>query len=60
LISWISLGRYLLPAIGAYIVLAKALDHVPWPQMIKIGVVAISSILLTMLVIMFGHGYWVI
>lgn len=59
-ISWISLGRYLLPAIGVYIVIARAVENSPGAQVAKMAMVTLSSLLLAMLLIMFGHGYWVI
>src|SRR5690606_7700321 len=59
-LSWISLGRYLLPAIGVYIVIARVVDALPVSHVVKMGIVSLSSILLTMLLIMFGHGHWVI
>jgi hypothetical protein len=60
LFSWISLGRYLLPAIGVYLVLAIMLEQSSWREVIKPMFYVCSACLLVMLLIMFGHGYWVI
>jgi Gpi18-like mannosyltransferase len=58
--SLISLGRYLLPAIGVYIVLAVVLVRPGWPSLIRQAGVICSVMLLTMLTILFAHDYWVI
>jgi Gpi18-like mannosyltransferase len=58
--SLISLGRYLLPAIGVYIVLAFVLVRPGLPSLIRQAGVICSVMLLTMLTILFAHDYWVI
>ncbi|HEU0165821.1 MAG TPA: mannosyltransferase family protein [Thermomicrobiales bacterium] len=58
--TWVSLGRYLLPAIGFYVIAAWFLSKPfwrGWPR--EIAIVG-STVMLTMLTILFGHGYWVI
>lgn len=60
LVSWISLGRYLLPAIGVYIVIALAIERSPWREPLRMLLLLPSAMLLVMLLIMFGHGHWVI
>lgn len=58
--SLISLGRYLLPAIGVYVVLGVLACRPGWPSwMYQVGVIC-SGCLLAMLTILFSQGYWVI
>jgi len=58
--TWVSLGRYLLPAIGFYIVAAILLTRPGWRDWPRELAVVSSSLLLTMLTILFGHGFWAI
>jgi len=58
--TWVSLGRYLLPAIGFYIVAAILLTRPGWREWPRELVVVSSSLLLTMLTILFAHGFWTI
>ena len=58
--TWVSLGRYLLPAIGFYIVAAILLSRPGWREWPRDLVLVGSSLLLTMLTILFGHGFWAI
>jgi hypothetical protein len=58
--TWVSLGRYLLPAIGFYIVAAILLTRPGWREWPRELVVVSSSLLLTMLTILFAHGFWAI
>ncbi|HVL25182.1 MAG TPA: mannosyltransferase family protein [Thermomicrobiales bacterium] len=60
LTTWISLGRYLLPAIGFYMVAAVLLTRPGWRDVPRELVVVVSTILLTALTILFGHAAWVI
>jgi len=58
--TWVSLGRYLLPAIGFYVVLAWLLTKPGWRSWPRDVVLVTSSLLLAMLTILFGHGFWAI
>lgn len=58
--TWVSLGRYLLPAIGFYIVAAILVNRPAWREWPRDLAVVGSSLLLTMLTILFSHGFWVI
>lgn len=60
LMTWVSLGRYLLPAIGFYIVAAILLTRPGWREWPRDIVIAGSTVLLTMLTILFSHGFWTI
>jgi hypothetical protein len=58
--TWVSLGRYLLPAVGVFLVAGALLTRprlVGWPRdAIVIG----SAILLSLLTVLFAHGFWVV
>ncbi len=58
--TWVSLGRYLLPAIGFYIVAAILLTRSGWREWPRDIVVVSSTMLLTMLTVLFAHGFWTI
>ncbi len=58
--TWISLGRYLLPAFGFYIVAAILLSQPRWRSWPKDVVVISSTILLAMLTMLYGLSFWVI
>ena len=58
--SWISLGRYLLPAIGVYIVLALWIERSRFREALLLAIVSVSLMLLSLLLVMFGHAHWVI
>jgi hypothetical protein len=60
IMTWVSLGRYLLPAIGIYFVAGRWLAdprRSPWTRE---WITAASVITLTTLTILFAHGFWVI
>jgi len=58
--TWISMGRYLLPAIGFYVTFAILLTRAGWNGWPRDLAIASSCILLAMLTLLFGHGFWVI
>ncbi len=58
--TWVSLGRYLLLGIGVYIVAAVLLTRPEWRAWPRDLTIAGSSLLLTMLTILFAHGFWAI
>ncbi len=58
--TWVSLGRYLLPAIGVYMVAGEILTRPRfsgWPRDL---ILATATILLAALAILFAHGFWVV
>jgi len=59
-ITWVSLGRYLLPAIGLYLAAAliihSGVDR-PW---LRDGILACSTVIMTGLAILYAHGFWVV
>lgn len=59
-VTWVSLGRYLLPAVGVYIVAGLMLTQPRWPPWVRDGIVVGSAILLAVLAVLYGHGFWVV
>lgn len=58
--TWVSLGRYLMPAFGVWLVGGLLLTHPRlsgWP---RDAMVASSAILLSLLTVLFAHGFWTI
>jgi len=58
--TWVSLGRYLMPAFGVFIAAAVVLSHpktAGWP---RDAVIASSAVLLSLLTVLFAHGFWVV
>lgn len=58
--TWNSLGRYLLPALGVYIVAAMLLNRPGWNTWVRETVLITSTIALTLLTILFSHGFWIV
>ncbi len=59
-LTWVSLGRYLLPAVGLYLVGARLLAYpriVGWP---RDAIVVCCALLTTTLAILFAHGFWIV
>jgi len=59
-VTWVSLGRYLLPAVGIYLVAAQLLEGPRLAGWARDGVVIASSLLLALLAVLYAHGYWVV
>ncbi|MCA9834948.1 MAG: hypothetical protein KC435_13430 [Thermomicrobiales bacterium] len=59
LYTWQSLGRYLLAAIGVYIVWAIWLNRPGWNG-VRTAVYVSSAILLATLNVLFAHGFWIV
>jgi len=60
MMTWVSLGRYLLPAVGVYLVAGRWLadpKRSPWT---RDWVIAVGTIAVTTLLILFAHGFWVV
>lgn len=58
--TWNSLGRYLLPALGVYIVAAMLLTRPGWNTWVRESVYIASAMTLTTLTILFAHGFWIV
>jgi hypothetical protein len=60
LLTWVSLGRYLLPAVGLYMIGGLILSSprlAGWPRDLLL---AASTLLLAVLTVLFAHGFWVV
>ena len=60
LITWVSLGRYLMPAVGLYFaaaLLTSRSTRYVWARQL---ILDISLITMTSLAILFAHGFWVV
>ena len=58
--TWVSLGRYLLPAVGLYLVGGALLARPRWAGWPRDLVVVSCSLGLGLLAILFAHGFWVV
>lgn len=58
--TWVSLGRYLLPAFGVYVAAAALLTQPRWSGWPRDVVLVGSTLLLALLTILYGHGFWVV
>jgi hypothetical protein len=59
-VTWVSLGRYLLPSIGVYLVLGAIVASPRWSGWARDGLFAVLAILLTALTLLFSRGFWVV
>jgi hypothetical protein len=60
LITWVSLGRYLMPAIGIYLaasLLTASAGKFHWARQ---SILAVSVVVMTGLAILYAHGFWVV
>jgi hypothetical protein len=58
--TWVSLGRYLMPAFGVFLVGGLLLTHprlAGWP---RDAIVTSSALLLSLLTVLYAHGFWAI
>lgn len=58
--TWHSLGRYLLAAVGVYIVWALWLNRPGWNTGVRTAVIVASTVMLATLNILFAHGFWIV
>ena len=60
LITWVSLGRYLMPAIGIYFAAALLTSTTTRAYWLRETILAISLVTLTALALLYAHGFWVV
>lgn len=60
IVTWVSLGRYLLPAIGVYLVLGAIIASPRWSGWARDALFATLAILLATLTILFSRGFWIV
>ncbi len=58
--TWVSLGRYLLPAVGVYLVAGQLLESSRLAGWARDGLLVASTLLLALLAVLYAHGYWVV
>ncbi len=58
--TWVSLGRYLLPAAGVYLVAGAWLAQPRWSGRVRDAVIVVSALLLSLLAVLYGHAFWVV
>lgn len=59
-VTWVSLGRYLLPAVGVYLVLGAIVASPRWSGWARDALFATLAILLATLTVLFSRGFWVV
>ncbi|MGC4108923.1 MAG: mannosyltransferase family protein [Nocardioides sp.] len=60
IVTWVSLGRYLLPAVGVYLVLGAILASPRWSGWAREGLFALLAILLATLTLLISRGFWIV
>ena len=58
--TWVSLGRYLLPAVGVYLIAGAILTRSRWSGWPRDTLIVGSTLLLAVLAVLYAHGYWVV
>ncbi len=59
-IAWVSLGRFLVPAVGIYLVLGAIVASPRWSGWARDALFTTLAILLATLTILFGRGFWIV
>jgi hypothetical protein len=60
IMTWVSLGRYLLPAVGVYFVAGVLLAKPRWNGWPRDLVLITSTLALALLTVLYAHGFWVV
>lgn len=60
MITWVSLGRYIAPAIGIYLAAALVTTQSSRLHQTRQSILAVSLIAMTVLAVLFAHGFWVV
>jgi hypothetical protein len=60
LITWVSLGRYLMPAIGIYLAIALLTASGSRLAWARETILAVSLVIMTALALLHAHGFWVV
>jgi hypothetical protein len=58
--TWLSLGRYVMPALGIYVAMALWLGETRWRLWARDTVVVSSALLLALLTALYATGFWVV
>ncbi len=61
MMTWVSLGRYLLPAVGVYLVAGSMLSNNATARFpVRETVFTVLAMALTFLAVLFAHGFWIV
>jgi len=60
IVTWVSLGRYLLPAVGVYLVLGAMVASPRWSGWGRDALFAVLAILLATMTMLFSRGFWIV
>jgi hypothetical protein len=60
LITWVSLGRYLMPAVGLYFAVAMLTRRTNRFAWARESILAVSLISMSTLAVLYAHGFWVV
>jgi len=60
IMTWVSLGRYILPAVGVYFVAGALLSKPRWSGWPRDVIVIASTLALALLTVLYAHGFWVV
>lgn len=60
MVTWVSLGRYLVPAIGVYLVLGAIVASPRWSGWARDALFAALAMLLATLTVLFSRGFWIV
>jgi hypothetical protein len=58
--TWLSLGRYVLPAVGVYLAVALWLAGPRWSSWVRDALVVLSALLMGFLAVLYATGFWVV
>jgi hypothetical protein len=58
--TWLSLGRYMLPAVGVYFAIAVWLSGPRWSGWVRDVAVVCSALLLGFLTVLYATGFWIV
>jgi Mannosyltransferase (PIG-V) len=58
--TWLSLGRYVLPAVGVYLAAALWLGAPRWSGWVRDAIVVVSALLMGFLAILYATGFWIV
>jgi hypothetical protein len=58
--TWVSLGRYILPAVGVYFAAGLMLSRPRFSGWPRDAVVIVSTLALALLTILYAHGFWIV
>ncbi len=59
-VTWVSLGRYVTPAVGVYLAGGVLLTSARCPAWLRDGAVIAGAITLATMALLYTHGFWVI